>query len=103
MMAGQSISRGQMANVAAAYAGCSAPDTRIGGDRAVVRYPVGQRACAPLFLVREDDSWRLDLTVMRVLVVFNTKNHWRLGQGNAGPYAFAFEDWRFDENGYPIE
>jgi hypothetical protein len=33
--------------------------------------------------------------------VRNHENEWRFQSLPASPYAFAFDDWRLDENGFP--
>jgi uncharacterized protein len=95
------VTPAQMDNVAKTYAGCHAEAPRLDGDRAVVRYPPGERACAPWFLVREQGRWRLDLTLMQRVVRFGRSNAWHFAPGVAHPYAFAFADWRFDRHGFP--
>ncbi len=94
----------QMSNIARAYSRCRAQTARLGaaGRLAVIRYPIDQRACAPWFLARGPEGWLLDLTMMRYAVRFGRKNAWRLDPSASHPYAFAFSDWRFDGNGFPI-
>ncbi len=103
MLRGWTITPAQMDQIARAYRNCTGRETRVGpGERrAVVRYAVGQRQCAPWFLVREDGAWRLDLASSQRAIHFNHRNQWRLA-GAADDYDFAFEDWRFDRNGFPL-
>jgi uncharacterized protein len=97
------ITPAQMDAVARAYRSCRADPTRVdeAGERAVVRYPVQARQCAPWFLVREAGRWRLDLATAQRAVGFGAGNAWHFRNGVAHPYAFAFSDWRFDRNGFP--
>jgi uncharacterized protein len=92
----------QMDQIVRAYRSCRRPENRVspGERRAVVRYPPEQRQCAPWFLVREAGAWRLDLAASQQAIRFNHRNQWRLVDTSA--YGFAFEDWRFDRNGFPI-
>jgi uncharacterized protein len=103
MLGSWTITPAQMDTLARTYAKCRGAEASFGadGDRAVIRYPIEQRRCAPWFLVREDAAWRLDLAASQRLLRFNHRNEWRLA-GRADGYGFAFEDWRFDRNGFPI-
>jgi uncharacterized protein len=102
MLGAWTITPAQMDQIARAYRNCTGRETRFGpGERrAVVRYPVEQRQCAPWFLVQEDGAWRLDLASSQRAIRFNHRNEWRLIDPAA--YGFAFEDWRFDRNGFPL-
>jgi len=93
----------QMDAVAAAYRRCpkGAPALDERGDRAVIRYPVEARACAPWFLVREDGLWRLDFANAQRVLRFGGGNAWHFATGQRHPYAFAFADWSLDRHGYP--
>jgi uncharacterized protein len=95
------VTPAQMDNVAATYRGCTVDGVRIRNDAAVVRYRVGQRQCAPYFLRRENDAWKLDLTAMSSVIRFNDENQWRFHTPMPSAYGFAFEDWRIDRNGFP--
>lgn len=91
----------QMDNVLRTYRHCRPEPTRTDGDRAVIRYPIRQRTCAPFFFERIDGAWALDLTMMQRVVRFGRDNAWRFDRRADHPYAFAFRDWRFDRNGFP--
>jgi uncharacterized protein len=90
-----------MDNVARTYRGCTVDRVRIRSDAAVVRYRIEQRQCAPYFLRREDDAWKLDLTALSSVIRFNHENQWRFQPPLPDDYGFAFEDWRIDRNGFP--
>lgn len=93
----------QMDNVAKAARACDPGKTRISpdGSHAVIHYPPRARDCSPYFLTRTDSGWALDLVTMQRVIRFGRSNAWRLSRRSGHPYAFAFEDWRFDENGFP--
>jgi uncharacterized protein len=95
------ITPAQMDNVARSYDGCTVDAVRIARDVAVVRYRAGQRLCAPYFLRREGGAWRLDLATLSSAIRFNHENQWRFRTPLPDDYAFAFEDWRIDRNGFP--
>jgi uncharacterized protein len=103
MLRSWTITPAQMDTVARTYARCTGAQTSFGpdGNRAVIRYPIEQRHCAPWFLLREHGAWRLDLAASQRVLRFNHRNEWRLA-GSADGYGFAFEDWRFDRSGFPI-
>jgi uncharacterized protein len=103
MLAGRVITPAQMDSVARAYRTCRRQSLRLAedGTRAVVRYPVDARDCAPFLLVHEGDRWRLDFETAARAIRFGRSNAWHLVREQAGPYAFAFDDWRFDRHGYP--
>ncbi|MDX1571896.1 MAG: hypothetical protein R3200_15550 [Xanthomonadales bacterium] len=100
--AGWTLTPAQMDTVVESYRSCSG-ETRFSADgrRAVIRYPVATRHCAPWFLVRGTPGWLLDLATMHQVIGFGRNNAWRLA-GDAGDYAFAFADWRFDRHGFPV-
>lgn len=95
------VTPAQMDNVVRTYRPCAVDGVRTRGDMAVVRYRVDQRQCAPYFLRREDDTWKLDLVAMSSSIRFNHENQWRFQPPLPADYAFAFEDWRIDRNGFP--
>ncbi len=95
------VTPAQMDNVFKTYRQCPLAELRTDGNRAVFRYPVHRRHCAPWFLVQENGEWRLDLTMMQNAIRFNTENEWRFVQPETHPYLFAFEDWNRDRHGFP--
>ena len=103
MLGSWTITPAQMDMVTRTYAKCRGGETRLGpsGGRAVIRYPIELRQCAPWFLVRERGDWRLDLAASQSALRFNHRNEWRLADAADG-YRFAFDDWRFDRNGFPL-
>jgi uncharacterized protein len=76
--------------------------TRIEGDRAVIRFPVEERRVSPYFFVRGEQGWMLDLASMSRLIGFNQNNQWFFRR-SGHVYMFAFDDLRFDKNGFPHE
>lgn len=100
MLEGWVVTPAQMDNVVRAYRKCSIDSVLAEADRAVVRYRIGQRQCAPYFLHREHGEWKLDLTAMSALIRFNHQNEWRFVSADSHPYRFAFTDWRFDGKGF---
>ncbi len=101
MLAGWVTTPAQADNLVNSYRRCTPEVVILESERAVVRYPRSQRACAPWFLVREGGAWRLDLTMLQQAVRFGRHNEWRFAS-LAHPYAFAFSDWRFDSRGFPV-
>jgi uncharacterized protein len=103
MLAGWTVTPAQMDNLTRTYQSCPPPETRLlaHGRRAVVRYPVPERRCAPWLLVEEDGLWRLDLAGMQRAVRFNHRNEWHFEPGVDHPYADGFSDWRLDRHGFP--
>jgi uncharacterized protein len=94
----------QMDNVVRSYRGCVAETAKFGpdGQHAVVRYGPAERQCSPWFLAREAGTWKLDFTVMQEAIRFGRDNSWRFANGVPGRYDFAFADWTFDGNGFPV-
>lgn len=94
----------QMDNLVQTYRRCQPQPARFDAARrlAVIRYPIRQRRCAPWFFTHSDGAWQLDLTMMRQAVRFGRDNSWHFARGVRHPYEFAFDDWRFDPNGFPI-
>jgi uncharacterized protein len=102
MMADWVVTPAQMRNMVREYGNCPKREEKIRGDHAVVRYGVRQRQCSPYFLQRgQDGVWRLDLTQMSNAIRFNHRNEWHFAGSIPRGYAFAFDDWRFDEHGFP--
>jgi uncharacterized protein len=95
------VTPAQMDHLARTYRGCTVDGAHHRGDAAVVRYRVDQRQCAPYFLRRENDAWKLDLKSLSSAIRFNHENQWRFQASPPTDYAFAFEDWRIDRNGFP--
>jgi uncharacterized protein len=104
MLGDWTITAAQMDAIARAYAGCGRREVRYdpSSERAVVRYAIGERNCAPWFLVRENGAWRIDLAASQDAIRFNHRNQWRLAERDASGYGFGFTDWRLDDNGFPI-
>lgn len=104
MMARWTVTAGQMDTIARTYQSCGAAEIRmVKSDRAVVRYPVASRICAPWFLVEEDERWKLDLTMMQTAIRFNHRNEWHFEVGVHHAYQAAFTDWVLDQYGFPHE
>jgi len=103
MLRGWVMTPAQMDAVAAAYRRCPAGAASLDEQRgrAVVRYPVEARLCAPWFLVHEEGLWRLDLANAQRVLHFGAGNAWHFATGEEHPYAFAFADWRVDRQGFP--
>lgn len=103
MLRGWAVTPAQMDNIVRSYRACHDEAPRFGpeGRRAVIRYPVAERSCAPWFFEKLAGAWRLDLTMMQRAIRFGRSNAWRLEPGVRHPYGFAFEDWRFDAHGFP--
>jgi len=103
MLRGWVMTPAQMDNVVRSYRGCHGETPQISpqGLRAVIRYPIAERACAPWFFERIDGAWYLDLTMMQRTIRFGRSNAWRFASGVRHPYAFAFADWIFDQHGFP--
>ena len=69
-------------------------------DRAVIRFPVEDRRAVPFFLQRGEQGWMLDFVAMHRFIGFNHRNQWHF-KDLQNPYMFAFQEWRFDANGFP--
>lgn len=68
--------------------------------------PVNQRRCTPHFFKKEQGKWKLDIATMAQILRFNTTMdmHFDMNkrlEGEAKYYAFAFDGYGFDGNGYP--
>jgi uncharacterized protein len=101
MLRDWTVTPAQMDNVARTYRSCVVDGVRIRNDAAVVRYRVDQRQCAPYFLRRENEAWKLDLSTLSAAIRFNHENQWRFQTPLPDDYGFAFEDWRIDRSGFP--
>ena len=98
------VTPAQMDQVVRAYGACSQSTVfySTGRDRAVVRYALSKRECAPWFLSQGTAGWQLDLTMLQRVVRFGRGNAWHFDLSQSHPYEFAFEDWQFDANGFPV-
>jgi uncharacterized protein len=105
MLGGWTITAAQMDSVVKTYRSCTAEPAKFAtdGQRAVIRYPIRQRPCAPFFFEKIEGAWALDLTMMQRAIRFGRTNAWRFDLAAEHPYAFAFADWRFDQNGFPAK
>ena len=94
----------QMDNVLSTYRGCAPEPARLSPDglHAVIRYAPAERQCSPWFLALEEAAWKLDFTVMQQSIRFGRDNSWRFANGVPEEYRFAFADWTFDRNGFPV-
>jgi uncharacterized protein len=103
LLGGRVVTPAQMDNLVRSYRGCQPEPARVDrtGTRAVIRYPVEPRRCSPFLLVRENGRWRLDFATAAHAIRFGRSNAWRLIHEKIGPYAWAFEDLRFDRHGFP--
>jgi len=70
--------------------------------------PEEQRTCTPHFFKKEQGIWRLDIATMAQILRFNGPMQWHFDmqkrlQGEAMYYAFAFQNIRFNFNGFPFK
>jgi hypothetical protein len=93
----------QMDTLLRDYRRCEAEPAKLDADgqRAVIRYRIKDRGCAPFFFTNGSGGWQLDLIAMQQAIRFGRSNQWRLAPGADQTYAFAFSDWRFDAHGFP--
>jgi hypothetical protein len=70
------------------------------GELAVMRFPIGQRRNSPYLLRHGDGGWMLDFAAMSRLLGFNHRNQWFF-RSTDHEFMFAFDDLRFDGNGFP--
>ncbi|MDY0270599.1 TPM domain-containing protein [Trichloromonas sp.] len=75
-------------------------EERIAGDLAVLRFPVDNRQAAPYLLRQSAEGWQLDMAAMSRLIGFNHKNQWFF-RAVDHEFIFAFDDVKFDANGFP--
>jgi uncharacterized protein len=103
MLEGWVMTPAQMDTLVSTYRRCEREPTLRDEARglAVIRYPPTARACAPFFFQRAAEGWQLDLTMMQRALRFGRSNAWHFDRSAEHPYGFAFEDWRFDANGFP--
>ena len=95
----------QQKQLALALESCFPGQSLQRGMYAVTRFAPSRRECAPFFMVQEDEQWHLDFYSMQNEIIFNTDNLWHFRNVEAfleSDYGFAFHDWRFDRNGYPL-
>jgi uncharacterized protein len=77
------------------------------GMHAVVHNdPTKQRKCTPHFFKKEQGKWKLDIATMAQILRFNASMDWHFNKkerlkGEAMYYAFAFDGYGLDKNGYP--
>ncbi len=111
MLQGWVMTPAQMDNVVKAYRRCHAEPARFdqAARRAVIRYPIRERQCAPWFFEAADGAtdgamggdWALDLTMMQRAIRFGRDNSWHFAPTAEHAYTYAFQDWRLDAHGYP--
>lgn len=104
MLAGWLMTPAQMDTLVRTYRNCHAEPALLSanGQRAVIRYPPAERACAPFFFQQHNGRWQLDLTMMQQAVRFGRSNAWHFAPQAQHPYEFGFADWRFDAQGFPV-
>ena len=64
------------------------------------------RTCSPYFFKKEENKWKLDIATMAETLRFNAQMQFHFDmekrlQGEGMYYAFAFDGYGFDGNGYP--
>ena len=73
----------------------------------VAAYPYEKyRTCSPYFLKKEQGKWKLDIATMAQILRFNAQMQFHFDmkkrlQKEGIYYAFAFDGYSFDGNGYP--
>jgi uncharacterized protein len=72
----------------------------------VMNDPVEERKCTPHFFKKEQGAWKLDIATMAQILRFNAPMQWHFDKkerlkGEAKYYAFAFDGYGLDRNGYP--
>lgn len=55
----------------------------------------------PYFFRKGADGWMLDFWTMSNVIRMNHKNYYHF-KSFEHPYRFAFSDWKFDNNGFPL-
>jgi len=68
--------------------------------------PDKHRTCSPYYFLKEDGKWRLDIATMAKSLRFNQTMEWHFDlekrlEGEGLHYAFAFDGYWFDRNGFP--
>lgn len=92
----------QMRTVVETYDRCGDPETIERNGVAVQRFAHDLRQCPPVLMFREEGRWVLDLATSISAIRFNTENEWHFSGGIPKGYVFAFREWLFDDNGYPV-
>ena len=64
------------------------------------------RTCSPYFFKKEEGKWKLDIATMAQILRFNVDMLWHFDmekrlKKEGKYYAFAFDGYGFDKNGYP--
>jgi uncharacterized protein len=78
------------------------PDRVLTNDSlSVIRFPLSERTHPPYFFTKTEDGWQLDFYTMSRTIQMNHKNMWHFRHLDH-QYAFAFTDWEFDRNGFPV-
>ena len=62
-----------------------------------------QEHCAPWFFRKLDGRWVLDLTLSGTALRIKPSGGWRFDKTFDHPYGFAFADWQFDDQGFPVK
>ncbi|NPA65492.1 MAG: TPM domain-containing protein [Epsilonproteobacteria bacterium] len=65
------------------------------------------RRCSPYFFKQEKEKWKLDIASMAQMLRFNTTMQWHFDlakrlQNEGIYYAYAFDGYGFDKNGFPF-
>lgn len=105
MLTGQTLSPEAMRAIVEGIQRCPAPAIKLLHDntRAVLRYPIYERKCAPWFFIYEGGVWRLDLVTLHQVIKKDNRDEWYFMMGVEHPYQSAFSDWLFDSSGRPQE
>ena len=74
----------------------------------IMNDPVKQRKCTPHFFKKEQGKWKLDIDTMAQILRFNVPMDWHFDKkerlnGEAKYYAFAFDGYGLDGNGFPYK
>lgn len=76
-------------------------EVRIQENRAVIRFPASERTLPPYLLIKGSVGWMLDFHSMSKILQMNQRNMWHFRTLDHA-YIFAFNDWKFDQNGFPM-
>ncbi len=101
--AGKAVMRGE--TLLQSYRNCRVEAIKESPERAlaVIRYPASQEHCAPWFFRKLDGRWVLDLTLSGTALRIKPGGGWRFDKSIDHPYGFAFDDWQFDDQGFPVK